>query len=81
MSKRRYEKDRPVRSIAEFESCGADWFIWMGRTKHRSVLCNQQYRALKYFIERGEIWTAKWISGKEVVPSGHEEAAAGSPDR
>ena len=48
-----------IHSVAEFESCESQWFIWNGRTRHRSVLEHEQYKTLALFIYGGRLYTAE----------------------
>jgi len=65
MSKRKYERWYPVRSIAEFEELQFDWYIVRYgnkyKTTHRSFLISQQYRVLVNKINGGDIWIANRI--------------------
>ena len=61
MSKRKYRAGIMIQSVAEFESCESQWFIWNGRTRHRSVLEHEQYKTLALFIYCGRLYTAERI--------------------
>lgn len=66
MSKPKYKAGRMIYSINQFENCGSKWFKWNGKTVHRVILENQQYRVLKNSIENGYIRVAELIDGKAV---------------
>ncbi len=61
MSKARYEQDKQICSISEFDSCKNSWYKWNGKTRHRSVLMSLQYRTLLNTIKSGRLFTAKLI--------------------
>lgn len=63
MSKRKYKRGKLIRSVAEFEKCESAWYIvYFGTTRpktiHRSFLESWQYRTLKNFINKGEVFIA-----------------------
>ena len=66
MSKPKYKAGRMIYSINQFENCDSKWFKWNGKTVHRVILENQQYRILKNSIENGYIRVAELIDGKAV---------------
>ena len=59
MSKAKYERGEKIRSVAQFEASGSQWFKWREKTTHRAVLISLQYRTLKEIIDGGVLYEAK----------------------
>jgi len=63
MSKRMYERGKPIKSMADFENSNTDFYIVRfgnrEKTVHRSFLISWQYRVLSNFISRGLVFAAK----------------------
>ena len=65
MTARKFQKGRPVLSIADFSRCSCEWFwIAFGSTEkavHRSFVISWQYRIIEDFIKRRQIFVADAI--------------------
>lgn len=66
MSKRKYKKGRQIESVADFETCKAEFFAWQGNTKHRSIFEHWQYCTLKNSIDNGHLFVAEKIEEMEL---------------
>lgn len=71
MSKPRYKRGKPIKTVADFEKSGSTWFrVLFGkdeRTKHRAFLTSWQYHTLEVFIRRGWVFEADPTDDNEVI--------------
>ena len=62
MSKPKYKRGKPIKTVADFEKSSSTWFrVLFGmeeRTKHRSFLISWQYHTLDMFIRAGRVFEA-----------------------
>ena len=70
MSKPKYKKGKPIRSIDDFEKSKAKYYkVEFGgknvRTIHMAFLISWQYWMLRNFIKSGRIWEAELKEGEQ----------------